>query len=106
MIGRRPLLLDFGAALATPRMLGASALPQGAAQGAVDLVLNGAWRQGGYALGRTEPRALILVDGEVAEEEVRVVPSLQSETATPQTSTPQTSTPQTSTPQTEESAPR
>ena len=60
MIGRRPLLLGFGAALATPRMLGASA----PAQGAVDLVLNGAWRQGGYALGRTEPRALILVDGE------------------------------------------
>ena len=64
MIGRRPLLLVFGAALASPRLLGASALPQGAAQGAVDLVLNGAWRQGGYALGRTEPRALILVDGE------------------------------------------
>jgi murein DD-endopeptidase MepM/ murein hydrolase activator NlpD len=28
------------------------------------LVLNGVWRQGGYAMGRTAPRALIFVDGE------------------------------------------
>lgn len=28
------------------------------------LALNGAWRQGGYALGRTTPGALIFVDGE------------------------------------------
>lgn len=30
----------------------------------VPLALNGAWRQGGYALGRTTPGALIFVDGE------------------------------------------
>ncbi|KAK0332293.1 hypothetical protein LTR94_025473, partial [Friedmanniomyces endolithicus] len=30
----------------------------------LDVQLNGAWRQGGYALGRTEPRAIVLVDGE------------------------------------------
>ena len=31
---------------------------------ALPLVMNGAWRQGGYAFGRTAPRALIFVDGE------------------------------------------
>ena len=31
---------------------------------ALPLALNGAWRQGGYAFGRTAPRALIFVDGE------------------------------------------
>ena len=31
---------------------------------ALPLALNGAWRQGGYALGRTAPGALVFVDGE------------------------------------------
>ena len=31
---------------------------------AMPLALNGAWRQGGYALGRTAPGALVFVDGE------------------------------------------
>lgn len=56
MIGRRPLLLGLGAALA-------AAPGRARAEGSVALDLNGAWRQGGYALGRTEPRALILLDG-------------------------------------------
>ncbi len=60
MIGRRSLLLGVGAVLASPHRLGASA----PARDELDLVLNGVWRQGGYALGRTEPRALIFVDGE------------------------------------------
>ncbi|NBB65352.1 peptidoglycan DD-metalloendopeptidase family protein [Pseudomonas sp. ODNR1LW] len=57
MIGRRPLLLGLGAAIA--------ASGRSRADQPIDLVLTGAWRQGGYALGRTEPRAQILVDGEV-----------------------------------------
>ncbi len=60
MIGRRSLLLGVGAALAVPHRLGAY-VP---VPGELDLILNGAWRQGGYALGRTEPGALIFVDGE------------------------------------------
>ena len=60
MIGRRSLLLGVGAALAAPHRLGAFASTPAPA----DLDLNGAWRQGGYALGRTEPRAMIFVDGE------------------------------------------
>ncbi|WP_395942524.1 M23 family metallopeptidase [Brevundimonas sp.] len=60
MIPRRALVLGVSAALATPRMLGATA--QARAEPA--LALNGAWRQGGYAMGRTEPRALVFVDGE------------------------------------------
>lgn len=35
-----------------------------AADEAAGLVLNGQWRQGGFALGRTTPRAGILVDGQ------------------------------------------
>lgn len=34
------------------------------AQGTSGLALNGEWRQGGFAFGRTWPRALIFVDGE------------------------------------------
>jgi murein DD-endopeptidase MepM/ murein hydrolase activator NlpD len=54
MIDRRALLTAAAASLAAP-----AAWAQGAG-----LVLNGAWRQGGYAFGRTWPRALIFVDGE------------------------------------------
>jgi murein DD-endopeptidase MepM/ murein hydrolase activator NlpD len=60
VIGRRSLLLGVGTAFAVPHRLGAY-VP---APGELDLALNGAWRQGGYALGRTEPRALIFMDGE------------------------------------------
>jgi murein DD-endopeptidase MepM/ murein hydrolase activator NlpD len=60
MAGRRAVLLGLGAVLATPRMLGRPAQ----AQTALPLDLNGAWRQGGYAFGRTAPRALVFVDGE------------------------------------------
>lgn len=60
MIGRRSLLLGVGAVVASPHRLGAAA----PVQDELDLALNGAWRQGGYALGRTEPRALVFVDGE------------------------------------------
>jgi murein DD-endopeptidase MepM/ murein hydrolase activator NlpD len=62
MIGRRPLLLGLAAAVATPRGLGAAA--RGETPSALPLAMNGAWRQGGYALGRTAPRALIFVDGD------------------------------------------
>ena len=62
MIGRRPLLLGLASAVATPRGLGAAA--RGETPSALPLAMNGAWRQGGYALGRTAPRALIFVDGE------------------------------------------
>ena len=60
---RRALLLGAGAALALPRRV-RSAEAAGPSAGAIDLALNGAWRQGGYAFGRTAPRALIFVDGE------------------------------------------
>jgi hypothetical protein len=53
VIDRRALLLTGGAA--------AIAGPAFAQDG---LSLNGAWRQGGFALGKTWPRALIFVDGE------------------------------------------
>lgn len=39
------------------------ALSAGSGAPPVGLILNGAWRQGGFALGRTTPRAPILVDG-------------------------------------------
>lgn len=61
MIGRRSLLLGLGGALTAPRQLGANAQAEATS---LPLALNGAWRQGGYALGRTEPGALIFVDGE------------------------------------------
>ncbi|WP_367275233.1 M23 family metallopeptidase [uncultured Brevundimonas sp.] len=64
---RRALLLGVGATLATaPRLWAAQPPAQsaGARGGSVDLALNGAWRQGGYAFGRTAPRALIFVEGE------------------------------------------
>ncbi len=58
--GRRALLLGVGATLVTPDLLGGPAQ----AQGPLQMTLNGAWRQGGFAYGRTAPRALIFVDGE------------------------------------------
>lgn len=60
---RRALLLGAGAALALPGRV-RSAEAAGPSAEAIDLALNGAWRQGGYAFGRTAPRALIFVDGE------------------------------------------
>lgn len=51
---RRGLILGAGAALAA-----------GWAQADESLALNGKWVQGGFAMGRAWPRALIAVDGEV-----------------------------------------
>lgn len=45
--------------------LALAAAPRAArAQPSDGLTLNGVWRQGGFALGRTWPRALVFVDGE------------------------------------------
>lgn len=52
---RRHLLAGGAASLIGGRAL---------AQETQGLALNGAWRQGGFAFGRTWPRALIFVDGE------------------------------------------
>ena len=52
----------LGATLAAPAVMGA-ARGQAPAS-ALPMTLNGAWRQGGFVLGRTAPRAMILVDGE------------------------------------------
>lgn len=52
---RRHLLAGGAASLIGGRVL---------AQDAAGLALNGEWRQGGFAFGRTWPRALIFVDGE------------------------------------------
>ncbi|MBX3477796.1 MAG: M23 family metallopeptidase [Brevundimonas sp.] len=57
-LGRRRLLLGAGAALAAGS---ARALP---VQSSPGLTLGGEWRQGGFAFGRTWPRALVFVDGE------------------------------------------
>ena len=51
---RRGLILGAGAALAA-----------GSVQADEPLALNGKWVQGGFAMGRAWPRALIAVDGEV-----------------------------------------
>ncbi|MDQ1155612.1 M23 family metallopeptidase [Brevundimonas sp. SORGH_AS_0993] len=56
---RRAVIGGLGASVALPAAAGA--VPQGRA---LSLTLNGAWRQGGYAFGRTTPGAMILVDGE------------------------------------------
>lgn len=56
MIPSRRHLLAGGAA----SLIGGRAL----AQETAGLVLNGEWRQGGFAFGRTWPRALIFADGE------------------------------------------
>ena len=56
---RRALLTGAGASL-----IAAPLVAPVAAQDRNALPLNGAWRQGGYAFGRTAPRALIFVDGE------------------------------------------
>ena len=56
MIPSRRHLLAGGAA----SLIGGRAL----AQDTTGLALNGEWRQGGFAFGRTWPRALIFVDGE------------------------------------------
>ena len=53
MIDRRALLLAGGAAAVA-----------GSAFAQDGLSLNGAWRQGGFAMGKTWPRALVFVDGE------------------------------------------
>ena len=53
MATRRGLILGGGALAAT-----------GPARADDGLVLNGRWVQGGFAMGRTWPRALIFVDGE------------------------------------------
>ena len=52
---RRHLLIGAAAGLIAPRA---------GAQETQGLALSGAWRQGGFAFGRTWPRALIFVDGE------------------------------------------
>ena len=56
MIDRRALLTG-----ATAFVAGTAQAQTGSSDG---LALNGAWRQGGFALGRTWPRALVFVDGE------------------------------------------
>ncbi len=56
---RRTLVLGAAAALAAP-----VARAQTARMGPPPLALNGVWRQGGFAFGRTAPRALVFVDGE------------------------------------------
>lgn len=56
---RRAMIGGLGAALSVPAA--ARAVPE---RQITPLVMNGAWRQGGYALGRTAPDALVLVDGE------------------------------------------
>ncbi len=56
---RRAMIGGLGAAVALP------AAARGVPERAIPpLVMNGAWRQGGYAFGRTTPGALVLVDGE------------------------------------------
>ncbi len=52
---RRDLMLGAGAAAFAPAAL---------AQTANDLALDGRLVQGGFAIGRTWPRAVVLVDGE------------------------------------------
>ena len=54
-LSRRHLLVGGGASLVGGGVL---------AQETPGLVLNGEWRQGGFAFGRTWPRALVFVDGE------------------------------------------
>lgn len=56
---RRAMIGGLGAALCVPAA--ARAVPE---RQITPLVMNGAWRQGGYAFGRTAPDALVLVDGE------------------------------------------
>ena len=55
---RRAMIGGLGAALSVPAA--ARAVPE---RQITPLVMNGAWRQGGYAFGRTTPGALVLVDG-------------------------------------------
>ncbi|WP_295166414.1 M23 family metallopeptidase [uncultured Brevundimonas sp.] len=54
---RRALLTGAGASLIAAPLMAED-------RNALPLALNGAWCQGGYAFGRTAPRALIFVDGE------------------------------------------
>ena len=54
---RRALLTGAGASLIAAPLMAED-------RNALPLVMNGAWRQGGYAFGRTAPRALIFIDGE------------------------------------------
>lgn len=58
---RRALLTGAGASLIAAPLVAPVAAQD---RNALPLALNGAWRQGGYAFGRTTPRALIFVDGE------------------------------------------
>ena len=61
-LDRRGLIVGAGSALIASA---ASSYARPApADGPVGLVLNGQWRQGGFALGRTSPRAAVLVDGQ------------------------------------------
>lgn len=64
-MNRRRLVLGLSAAgLAAPALARAQARP--AVEG--DLRLSGRWVQGGFVLGRTWPRAMVLVDGEALTE--------------------------------------
>ena len=54
---RRALLAGAGAGLIAGPLMAQD-------RNALPLALNGAWRQGGYAFGRTAPGALVFVDGE------------------------------------------
>ena len=63
ILDRRGLIVGAGSTLVAS-MASGCAEPAVADAAPAELVLNGQWRQGGFAFGRTTPRASILVDGQ------------------------------------------
>ena len=61
-LDRRSLLVGAGSAVIGSAAFGCA--EPALADPAVAMVLNGQWKQGGFALGRTSPRAEVLVDGQ------------------------------------------
>lgn len=61
-LDRRGLIVGAGSALIASAVAGCA--EPALADPAVAMVLNGQWKQGGFALGRTSPRAAVFVDGQ------------------------------------------
>ena len=62
ILDRRSLVVGAGSALIASATSGCA--EPAMADAAAELVLNGQWKQGGFALGRTAPRAAIHIDGQ------------------------------------------
>jgi murein DD-endopeptidase MepM/ murein hydrolase activator NlpD len=62
ILDRRGLIVGAGSTLVASMAAGCAV--SAVADSPTGLVLNGQWRQGGFALGRTSPRAGVLVDGQ------------------------------------------